>query len=391
MKKLLLFLLLSALFLILSSNQAKAVLEEDCYNGTSTDSGCVDILQKKVNDLSQQANTLSTQLAQFNSQIQLTQVKISDAQVTIDKLEKEIGALGTRISYIATSVDKLQLLLKQRIVATYQQGFVSNLEIVMSSQNFSDFILRAQYLRQVQENDRKILENLQQTKANYANQKDDRETKQAQIEESQKKLVALKADLDQQKVAKQALLKITQNDEAKYQQLLAIALAEKKAISAAFSDAVSRLNSGEGSSVSQGQTIAVMGNSGAPGCSSGPHLHFMVLKDGIAQNPASYLKDISPVWDNSPDSPFGFSGSWDWPLSGSRVTQGFGTTYWAKLGWYGGGIHDGIDMVGGPTIVAPRAGKLILGATSCGSSTLKYAAVKHNDDSGIITLYLHIQ
>ncbi|MDO8487407.1 MAG: peptidoglycan DD-metalloendopeptidase family protein [Candidatus Curtissbacteria bacterium] len=388
MKKLLVALFFIAVFLA-GSSSTSAITESECDQG-STDSGCVDYFTNKINQLSSQANTLSGQLAQFNSQILLTQVKIADAQVTIDKLEKEIGALGTRIGYIATSVDKLQVLLKQRIVATYQQGFVSNLEIIMSSQNFSDFILRAQYLRQVQENDRKILASLQQTKANYATQKDDREIKQAQIEESQKKLVALKADLDQQKVSKQALLKLTQNDESRYQQLLAAALAEKKAISAAFSDAVSRLNSEEGSPVSQGQTIAVMGNSGAPNCSSGAHLHFMVLKDGIAQNPANYLKNISPVWDNSPDSPFGFSGSWDWPLSGPSITQGFGMTYWARLGWYNGSIHDGIDMVGGPTIVAPRAGKLILGATSCGSSTLKYAAIKHNDDSGIITLYLHI-
>ncbi len=389
MKKLLLF-ALPIFFLSFFVSQAKALSLQDCENG-STDSGCVDILQKKVNDLFAQANTLSSQLDQFNSQILLTQLKISDAQATIDKLEKEIGALGARIGYIATSVGNLEVLLKKRIVATYEQSYVSNLEIILTSSDFSDFILKAQYLKQVQENDRRILANLQQTKANYATQKDDREIKQAQIETSKKKLEALQADLNNQKAAKQALLKLTQNDETRYQQLLAAALAEKKAISAAFSDAVSRLNSGEGDAVSQGQTIAVMGNSGYPSCSSGAHLHFTVLKDGVAQNPASYIKDVSPVWDNSPDSSFGFSGSWDWPLSGPRITQGFGMTYWAKLGWYGGGIHDGIDMVGGPTIVAPRSGKLILGSTKCGSSSLKYAAVKHNDDPGIVTLYLHIQ
>lgn len=388
MKKFLLF-FLSTFFLFIFVTQAKALTLQDCENG-STDSGCVDILQKKVNDLSVQANTLSSQLNQFNSQIQLTQLKISEAQATIDKLEKEIGALGARIGNIATSVGNLEVLLKKRIIATYEQSYVSNLEIILTSSDFSDFILKAQYLKQVQENDRKILANLQQTKANYATQKDDREIKQAQIESNKKQLESLQTDLNNQKAAKQALLIVTQNDETRYQQLLAAALAEKKAISAAFSDAVSRLNNGEGDAVSQGQTIAVMGNSGYPSCSSGAHLHFTVLKDGVAQNPASYLKDVSPVWDNSPDSHFGFSGSWDWPLSGPRVTQGFGMTYWAKLGWYGGGIHDGIDIVGGPSIVAQRAGKMILGSTACGSSTLKYAAVKHNDDSGIITLYLHI-
>ncbi len=229
MKKFLILLFLP-LFLIINETYVFALTEDDCNsqlnNGGTVDSGCIDIYQGKINDLSSQANTLSNQIAGFNSQILLTQAKISDAQVTIDKLEKEIGALGTRISYIATSVDKLQVLLKQRIVATYEQGFVSNLEIVMSSQNFSDFILRAQYLRQVQENDRKILENLQQTKANYANQKDERQIKQTQIEASQKQLVGLQASLNQQKSAKNALLTQTQGSEANYQRLLSEAQAQ---------------------------------------------------------------------------------------------------------------------------------------------------------------------
>ena len=354
-------------------------------------SDCIEVLSNKVTDLGEQKKTLASQIAQFDNQIQITQLKIPEAQATIDKLEKEIGVLGFRIGYITDSVERLETLLKQRIVATYQQGFVSNLELLLTSRDFSDLVLRVQYLRQVQENDRKILASLQETKSNYANQKDEREEKQAAIEENKEKLLGLKASLDQQKLEKQKFLEVTKNDEARFQRLLAQALAEKKAISAVFSEALSRLNSGEGESVSEGQTIAVLGNSGAPTCSTGPHLHFMVTKDGTTQDPAGYLKDVSPGWDN-PDPKPTFSGSWNWPISNPTVTQIYGKSWYVThLGWYNGGIHDGIDMTGGPTITAPRAGKLILGSTYCGSSVLKYAAVKHNDDPGIITLYLHIQ
>jgi len=352
---------------------------------------CIEVLSNKVSELGAQKKTLASQIAQFDSQIQITQLKISEAQATIDKLEKEIGVLGFRIGYITDSVDRLENLLKQRIIATYQQSFVSNLELLLTSKDFSDFVLRVQYLKQVQENDKKILSNLQETKSNYANQKDEREVKQAAIEENKKKLLGLKASLDQQKVEKQKFLEVTKNDEVRFQRLLAQALAEKKAISAAFSEALSRLNSGEGESVSAGRTIAVLGNSGAPTCSTGPHLHFMVTKDGVTQDPANYLKDVSPGWDN-PDPKLSFSGSWNWPISNPTVTQIYGKSWYVThLGWYGGGIHDGIDMVGDSSIVAPRSGKLIIGSTYCGSSVLKYAALKHDDDSGIITLYLHIQ
>ena len=387
------FLLTFVLFFIFQAN-TRAVDPAECEKDdipSDKVSECIDYLSNKVSELGSQKNTLASQIAQFDGQIKLTQVKIADAEATIAKLEKEIAALGLKIGYVNESVGKLEKLLKERIVATYQQSYVSNLELLLTSQDFSDLILRIQYLKQVQENDKRILLSLQQTKANYGTQKDERETKQAAIEANKKKLEALEAELDQQKAAKQILLKITQNDEVRYQQLLTLALAEKKAISAAFSEAISRLNSGEGSNVSEGQAIAVLGNSGAPACSSGPHLHFMVTKDGTAQNPADYLKDVSPGWDN-PDSKPSFSGSWNWPISSPTVTQIFGKSYYVThFGWYGGGIHDGIDMVGGSTISAPRSGKYIVGSTYCGGSVLKYAAVKHNDDSGIITLYLHIQ
>lgn len=194
-------------------------------------SDCTNILQQKVNELGDQKNTLQSQINQFNAQIRLTQIRITDAQNTIAQLEKEISVLGFRINYINDSVSNLEKLLKERIVATYQQSFVSNLEVMLSSNDFSDLILRLQYIKQVQENDKKILANLQSTKANYAGQKDEREQKQAQIEADKKKLEGLQSDLNQQKAAKDQLLTQTQGSEETYQKLLAQAQAQLAALS----------------------------------------------------------------------------------------------------------------------------------------------------------------
>src|SRR3989344_7849350 len=120
-------------------------------------SDCIEVLSNKVTDLGEQKKTLASQIAQFDNQIQITQLKITEAQATIDKLEKEIGVLGFRIGYITDSVERLETLLKQRIVATYQQSFVSNIELLVTSNDFSDLILKLQYVKQVQENDKKIL------------------------------------------------------------------------------------------------------------------------------------------------------------------------------------------------------------------------------------------
>src|SRR3989337_2753764 len=68
------------------------------------------------------------------------------------KKRKEINVLGFRIGYITESVEKLEILLKQRIIATYEQSFISNLELLLTSRDFSDLLLRLQYVKQVQEN-----------------------------------------------------------------------------------------------------------------------------------------------------------------------------------------------------------------------------------------------
>ena len=347
-------------------------------------SECIDLLANKVGELGEQKKTLSSQIAQFNNQIKLTQLKISDAQATIDKLEKEIGVLGFRIDYINESVDTLERLLKERIVATYQQSFVSNLELLVASNDFSDLVLRIQYIKHIQENDKKVLASLQETKSNYSNQKEDREMKQAQIEANKQKLLGLKVQIDNQKLEKQVLLTRAQNDESRYQRLLEQAQAE---LAVAFGGGTETFMR----DVKQGDMIGRV-ISGASGCSTGTHLHFEVHKNESIENPNGYLssKSVSYVPSEAEAGSINPSGNLPWPISDPiLVTQGYGMTPYANSGAYSGSPHFGIDMYSSSlTVRAVKDGKLYGGSYGgCRLGPLIYARVKHND--GVDTLYLH--
>ena len=356
---------------------------------------CIDLLAGKVGELGQQKKTLSSQIAQFDNQIRLTQLKISEAQATIDKLEKEIGVLGFRIDYINESVDTLERLLKERIVATYQQSFVSNLELLIASNDFSDLILRIQYIKLIQENDKKVLASLQETKANYSNQKEDRETKQAAIEENKQKLLGLKTQIDNQKLEKQVLLTRAQNDESRYQKLLAQAQAE---IAIAFGGGVETYIR----DVKQGETIGTV-RIGQSGCSTGTHLHYEVHKNGSIEDPNNYLNSSTSYnyWNNNEAEVGSINprGPLPWPLDAPvQINQGFGWTPYAKGGGYRdkNGVdhpHYGIDMSKGPStaasVKAAKDGKLYGGSYGgCSYGPLIYAKIKHDD--GLDTLYLHM-
>ncbi|OGD96964.1 hypothetical protein A3A49_02515 [Candidatus Curtissbacteria bacterium RIFCSPLOWO2_01_FULL_38_11b] len=384
------FFLLPLIIILFVTGKTYGVSLDECEKDASANlSECVDLFSQKINDLSTQKRTLSSQIAQFDTQIKVTQLKITDAQNTIEKLEKEIGVLSFRIGYVNQSIDKLEELVKKRIVATYQQSFVSNLELVVASNDFSDLILKLQYLKQVQENDKKILASLQETRSNYANQKDERETKQAAIEENKVKLEQLKAGLDTQKAEKQAFLAVTKNDEARYQRLLAQAEAERAIVFGGGKDVFIR-------DVSQGETIGIIASySTSPGCSSGAHLHFEVHKNGSVQDPNNYLQSTSVNYPK--DYNFEIYGSVNprgdlpWPINGPiQINQGFGVQ--RNSSFYGPAGHQGIDMdsLSSSAVKAVRSGKLYGGSIQCGgkyAGALYYAKIEHDD--GLITWYLH--
>lgn len=352
----------------------------------------IEELERKLSEVRSTAKTLKDQISFMDNQIRLTQLKISQLETDIERLTNEILKLDNKITYLDTNLDQLAILLTARIRETYKRSSINPLSIFLGTVNLSQVSSRVEYLRSVQLHDRQLLLAMEQTKSTFEQQRSLKEQKQDELDQTQKKLQTEKTQLDQQKVGKQSLLETTKNDEHRYQQMLAAAQAEQSAIQSAISQAIKFLE--EGTPIQKGDKIALMGNSGsAGGCSTAAHLHFEVTdKNGTHKNPADYLRNAGNInWDNSPDSPMSLNGSWDWPMSNPRVTQGYGYTYWAKSGFYSGKPHTGIDMVDDKDIVirSPRAGKLHKGAASCRGKPMNYVAVEHED--GLITWYWHVQ
>lgn len=346
----------------------------------------IEEFKQKITACEKKRDTLQAEINYMESQIYLTSLEIEETQAKIEMTEQEIESLTERIEGLNVSLDYLSRILVQKIVEGYKRRGVSFLEIFLNSDSASTLANRIKYTKITQDNDRRVAFKIQQAKDNFEEQKALREEKKLELAELDERLKEQKQALNYQKSQKQTLLAQTNNDEQKYQQLLQQALSEFEALERAIVAGVAV------GPIKKGEPIALVGNSGYPYCSTGPHLHFEVRQGGSWVNAESYLAPHSV--ENEQDggvSNIG-SGSWDWPISDPIVlTQRYGKTPYSWRYTYSGGIHTGVDMYSRESdiIRAPKDGTLYTFSERCGPSIINIKYIDHGD--GMISLYLHVQ
>jgi len=373
-------------------------------------------LEQEIARLRSEEVNLQNQISYFDNQIYLTTLQIDEAQTKINAKQEElvllgedIGALQERLGRLGEAVEFQDDVLNERVRARYKSSRISALEVIFGGESLGEMVARVKYLKVMEAQDRRLLNQMKTTRDNYRSQKTLLEEKKAEVEvikgeiESQKAVLGVqKTNLDVQRVAKADLLAVTQNDEKKFQELLAAARKEKEQIEAAIGFL---LQSGEARHVERGELIGLMGNTGY---STGPHLHFGVYNaSSLAdytyysnyENPLGYLQPMEVTWDVCPgcemdacyrEGRSSGSGSWDWPLDDPIISQDFGTTCWSNQ-LYGGREHTGIDMYvpswGNASIKAVEEGEAYFyrGGQQKGNGVFIF------HPNGKMTLYWHLR
>jgi len=379
--------LVLGVFILFQQKSVFAVVE-GCADG---DLGCIDAkseeYRKKIAELKGEQNTLSSAVAYIDNKRKLTENEMKKTELEILTLKQEVAMLSDEIGKLEVSLDVLSQTFVTEIRNEYKHGSFDPFLAFLKSESVEEYVLTYKSSQRVQKRLHEIMQYTETQRIVYGQQKDKKEVKQKELAALQKKLEVQKKDLITQQTQKQTLLDQTRNDEKKYQALLAQAQSEKRALEEAL---ISGTKVGP---VKRGDSIALVGNSGYPGCSTGEHLHFEVQKDRHWVDPGSYLKSrqVSDE-ERGGTSSLGGGGDWDWPLSDTiRLTQHFGQTPWSWRYKYSGGIHTGYDMVStsSKVIRAPADGTLYSSSQKCGGSTINIKYIEHND--GVISFYLHVQ
>ena len=256
-------------------------------------------------------------------------------------------------------------------------------------------------MQTVQAHDRKLLFQLQNSKENFKDQKQQREDKKAELDSAKKQLENEQLTLAVQKKEKELFLETTRNSESRYRQELNAAKREAEGIQQAASILST---AGVPIKVNKGDVVGIMGNTGF---STGAHLHLSVYnlneKDlnkfnfgSGYENPFNLLSsretnfEATSCDDVSPSQKTKKSiggGSWDWPMRNPSITQCYGHTPWS---WrYQSGIHNGVDMYDDvDTLVrAVDSGNKYVyrGGQAVGNGVFIF------HDNGKMSLYWHLQ
>ena len=117
--------------------------------------------------LSKQIDALYQQIQAFDSQIGELNAQISEKQSTIDRLNERISEYESQIDKMKENIDTLELSkkatedqLRERMKENYLSEQSGALNVLLSSEDFGDFISNVFYLQKIAEFDKKLTDQL---------------------------------------------------------------------------------------------------------------------------------------------------------------------------------------------------------------------------------------
>ncbi len=192
-------------------------------------------------ELNQQKKDIDNKIAEINSELAGNKDKMTTALSQINKLNSEISSYESEIKGLNTQINNLnneisvkqanieeqeqkykeqKELLDKRLVALYEDGGSSYLDMLLSSEGLTDFISKYYMISQIAEFDQELLESIDNTKNQIQAEKNSLDQTKNQIQDSKNAVEGKKSSLATSVNQKKSLVSDLSAEEAELQEQL---------------------------------------------------------------------------------------------------------------------------------------------------------------------------
>lgn len=182
-----------------NAENSKAVLKK----------GLTDVKQM-VADLESAKGELETYIVQLDEDLTVIDENIKSIEEQLKEKQEEIDKTRIELEDAIWQSQQQYGLMKKRIQFVYEKGQTSNIEMILNSSSFVEFLNRAEYVSQLSEYDRKMLDKYIETTQHITDVKTELEREEAELEETQ-------ADLESEQSALQELISAKETQIVAYQ------------------------------------------------------------------------------------------------------------------------------------------------------------------------------
>ena len=195
------------------------------YLSYATTQDDLDQANQNLESLKAQQSSISEELTAINEQLVQTGSRLSELDTQIGEKQSEIAVLQDELTRLSASMEEQYASMKLRIKYMYERSNTDVLELLLSSKSLSELLVKSEYIQQLTQYDRDMLE---QMESMYKRQ----ETAKQELDSDVTELTALKTEaVNQQETLKTLLAKTQQefdNSSSNISEAEQIALAYEK-------------------------------------------------------------------------------------------------------------------------------------------------------------------
>jgi septal ring factor EnvC (AmiA/AmiB activator) len=300
--------------------------------------------------------SVDNQLTSLSTEIYETEQELDKTQTQIDKTEKKLKKAQKSINI---QYDDMKL----RIKYMYENGDTQMLDLILNSSSISEFLNKAEYITELSQYDRKMLNKMKETKQQIADAK-------ASLEKDKKSLVALQEQQESDKSKLEKLADSKKTELESYESLLAANEESADALEAEISAQEEKVAAAEQASKAQAERESIAAAKKA-------------AEEKAKQEQQNAINNNNTTTQHTTPSVSGYT----WPCPGyTSISSDFGyrsdpfsgqTTY-----------HSGIDIPApaGTAVVAAAGGTVEWANYS--STAGNWIGINHGN--GVYTVYMHM-